>query len=271
MAQDYIHGYSREEQRRLIEQAEVLAPNVFAGLDLTGAGRLLEIGCGVGAELAAIATRWPRPELFGLDRSAEHLAAANDYLLPLARAGRARLVRGDAFALPFRDGCLDTVITVWMLEHVAAPERILAEALRALAPGGRLICTEVDNGSFAFDPAVPAIRDWWDAFNRFQRTNGGDPFVGRRLAQLADALGYADIGTETLPIIASDMEPERRSTLLDYLESLLLSGAERMLAAGVVEESQLVALRWAFERVRGEETTSFRYFAVRLTCRKPPT
>ncbi|MEJ2325764.1 MAG: hypothetical protein P8Y25_02625 [Chromatiaceae bacterium] len=40
MAQDYIHGYSREEQRRLIEQADVLAPNVFAGLDLAGAGGL---------------------------------------------------------------------------------------------------------------------------------------------------------------------------------------------------------------------------------------
>jgi ubiquinone/menaquinone biosynthesis C-methylase UbiE len=270
MAQDYIHGYSREEQRRLIQQAEVLAPNVFAGLDLTGPGRLLEIGCGVGAELATIAARWPRPDLIGLDRSAEHLAAAKDYLLPLARAGRAWLLRGDAYALPFRDGSLDTVITVWMLEHVAGPDRVLAEALRTLAPGGRLVCTEVDNGSFAFDPAVPAIRDWWDAFNRFQLMGGGDPFVGRRLAHLATESGYADIDTKTLPIIASDREPRRRGALLDYLENLLLSGADHMLAAGIVRQTQVAALRRAFEQVRGDETTSFRYFAVRLTCRKPP-
>jgi len=270
MAQDYIHGYSREEQRRLIDQAEALAPNVFAGLDLAGAGRLLEIGCGVGAELATIAARWPRPGLIGLDRSAEHLAAAKDYLVPRPRTERAWLVRGDAYALPFRDGSLDTVITVWMLEHVTAPERVLAEALRTLAPGGRLVCTEVDNGSFAFDPAVPAIRDWWDAFNQFQLTNGGDPYVGRRLAHLAAELGYADIGTETLPIIASDLEPRRRGPLLDYLESLLLSGAERMVAGGIVEHAQAAALRRAFEEVRRDGATSFRYFAVRLTCRKPP-
>jgi hypothetical protein len=43
-----------------------------------------------------------------------------------------------------------------------------------------------------------------------------------------------------------------------------------MLAAGIVRQTQVAALRRAFEQVRGDETTSFRYFAVRLTCRKPP-
>ena len=63
MNQDYIHGFSAAEQRHLLEQADILAPKVFAGVDYSGVRNLLEIGCGVGAELKQVARRWPRVRL----------------------------------------------------------------------------------------------------------------------------------------------------------------------------------------------------------------
>lgn len=264
---DYIHGYSRREQQRLIAQAQVLAPNVFAGLDLGATRRLLELGCGVGAELAQIRDRWAGIELTGIDRSQGHLEAAREHLRAEIESGQARLVRADATALPFPAGTFDAVITVWMLEHVAKPQRVLAEALRVLGEDGWLISIEVDNASFAFEPDVPAITDWWARFNRYQREAGGDPFVGRRLHGLARELGCRDIRTETLPIIASDREPGRRAALLDYLEDLLLSGAERLLGAGLAAGGDIARLHSAFAEVRGDPGIGFRYFAVRLTCR----
>lgn len=65
-----------------------------------------------------------------------------------ARALRARLpdprltvVEGDATAIPFPDASFDSVLCLTMLHHVptaAAQDRVLAESLRVLRPGGAL-------------------------------------------------------------------------------------------------------------------------------------
>lgn len=50
---------------------------------------------------------------------------------------RASHVRGDAHRLPFRDGSVDWVLLVAMLEHVADPGQVLSEARRVLRSEGR--------------------------------------------------------------------------------------------------------------------------------------
>ena len=57
-AADYLHGYSEDEQRRLVSQARFLEPGIYAGIDFTRATRVLEIGCGVGAQLAILRRRF---------------------------------------------------------------------------------------------------------------------------------------------------------------------------------------------------------------------
>ncbi len=52
---------------------------------------------------------------------------------------RAGITRVDAEAMPFEDGSFDLIIANHLLEHVAHPERALAEFARCLAPGGMLI------------------------------------------------------------------------------------------------------------------------------------
>ena len=231
MAEVYIHGFSKQEQARLVEQARVLAPGVFEGLDFSGVEDLLEIGCGVGAELHLLAQRWPQLHLTGLDRSAAHLAAAKRFL-PDTTAAKVRLVRGDALSLPFAEQSFDRVITIWMLEHVRDAAAILREALRVTRPTGRVICTEVDNATFGFDPPNPVIEGWWQRFNRYQQAAGGDPFVGSKLAEVAREIGGEGIEARTLPIIDSALDAGRRAILLDYLRDLLLSGADNLIAGG---------------------------------------
>lgn len=267
MSTGYIHGFSRREQARLIEQSQVLAPKVFAGLDLSEVVDLLEIGCGVGAELRILGQRWPALRLTGLDRSRTHLSAAAEVLAGLPSA---RLVEGDAFALPFADGSFDRVITVWMLEHVRNPQRILGEALRVTRTAGQVVCTEVDNSTFAFDPPNPVIEGWWKRFNSYQQAGGGDPFVGARLARIATSVGCTRFQAMRLPIIDSRVDADRRPLLLDYLRDLLLSGADSLIAGGYVTRDEAALLSAEFERLKTDPEAEFRYSAVRLSC-SPPT
>jgi len=267
MTQSYIHGYSIAEQHRLIEQAEVLAANIHAGLDLSDSCRLLELGCGAGAELDYLRAHSARIDLTGVDINAGHLAAAAEHLAARDQDRAVTLVQADATALPFANGSFDTVMTVWMLEHARRPAAVLSEALRVLTPDGHLICTEVDNSTLRMEPALPAIRDWLDSFNQLQQETGGDPYIGRRLVDLARTLGTRDIRSENLAILSTLFEPWRRDEIVNYLESLLLSGSEPLLAAGKIRHDQIDALRRNFATLRREPAIEIRYFAVRMSCR----
>ncbi len=267
MDSGYIHGFSRQEQQRLIAQAQTLAPSVFRDLQLPEAGNLLEIGCGVGAELKLIARRRPHLHLTGMDMSLSHLLAARDHLGAEIHRGLADLVLGDAHHFPFADASFDAIITIWMLEHVADPRTILSQALRLLRPGGELICTEVDNAQFGFEPAQPAIAEWWKRFNRYQADKGGNPFVGGRLAQAARDAGATDVHTEELRIISSEDEPERHGELLKYLRDLLLSGAQQLIRSGYTDTILQDRMQREFAAVDGSDVRFF-YHGIRLSVRK---
>ena len=51
-------------------------------------------------------------------------------------------VVGDAMALPFPDGCFDVYTISFGIRNVTRPQDALAEALRVLRPGGRLMVLE---------------------------------------------------------------------------------------------------------------------------------
>jgi SAM-dependent methyltransferase len=86
-----------------------------------GAGRVLDLGCGVGHSYHLLAPR----ETVGVD------------LDPRVLAGQQReTVVADMRALPFADGTFSSVLSVQSLEHVPDPERVLAEVVRVLEPDG---------------------------------------------------------------------------------------------------------------------------------------
>jgi len=60
-----------------------------------------------------------------------------------ARARGIRVVRGDALELPVRDGTFDVVLCECAVSTFPVPARAIAEMARALAPGGRLVLTDV--------------------------------------------------------------------------------------------------------------------------------
>ncbi len=97
-----------------------------------GPGRCLDLGCGTGRALPALAgAGW---SVVGTDVSFDQLEAAREHAGDLAR-----LVRGDAHALPFGDGEFDAVISV--LTHTDLDDVVGAftEASRVLRAGGAFV------------------------------------------------------------------------------------------------------------------------------------
>lgn len=137
-------------------------------------GRALEVGCGYGRNLAAMAAL-PAALVAGADPDAGQLDRARGRLgtRPEAERARVALVRQEPFRLPFRDAAFDLVVLWQVLEHVLGPgakQRLLAECLRVLRPGGHLL-VETPNLWFPVDyhdnklPFVhwtgsPRLREW---------------------------------------------------------------------------------------------------------------
>lgn len=99
-------------------------------------GRTLELGCGTGYVQLALSRPPAGPWAVGLDRSAQMLTLTQRKLAHHGSA--ARLVRGDARALPFQASTFDTVVATFPSEYIAAPAT-LREARRVLSAGGRFV------------------------------------------------------------------------------------------------------------------------------------
>jgi SAM-dependent methyltransferase len=109
---------------------------------------VLEVGCGTGGNLAWMARDWPRARTVGLDLDAGALEHCSGRGLP-------RLVRADGMRIPLRDGSVDVVLALDVVEHFEDDAGLLAEFARVLRPGGRLVA------------AVPAHPWLWSPHDEF--------------------------------------------------------------------------------------------------------
>ena len=108
----------------------------LAALSLGPEDRLLEVGCGGGIFLEwALATGCAAR---AIDHSAEMLALASRRNAPAITAGRLELRDADAGDLPFADGEFTAAATINAFFFFDAPQAVLAEVHRTLAPGGRI-------------------------------------------------------------------------------------------------------------------------------------
>src|SRR6266705_4224526 len=102
-AAGYVHGYSHYEARRLGDQADILADLLHAGTAYPAGSRVLEVGCGVGAQTVHLVTASPGAHIVAVDRSSQSLAQARALLAARAPEASVQWHRADLFSLPFAD------------------------------------------------------------------------------------------------------------------------------------------------------------------------
>ena len=99
-----------------------------------------DIGCGDGY-LTLEAARWAR-SVVAIDRSDQVLERAKG-LAARRRVTNVEWKKGDLARLPLRDRSVDVALLSQALHHAADPEQVVAEAVRVLRPGGRVLVLDL--------------------------------------------------------------------------------------------------------------------------------
>lgn len=264
----YVHGFTDEEEARLRQQARIVEYRIHDRLPFQRARRLLEPGCGVGAQTEILLRHFPDLHVTGVDAAEVNLNAARRYLerQPWA-AGRADFVLGDVARLDFEADAFDAAFLCWILEHVADPALVLSEVRRVLRPGSPIVVTEVQNATFFLAPYSPATLAYWTAFNDHQFELGGDPFVGAKLGNLLQRVGYRDIVTEVRTTHLDNRAPAERAEFIRFWSDLLLSGYPGLLEAGRVSQEVVEGMKAELDAVGRDPDAVFFYSFVQARAR----
>lgn len=267
--QDYLHGFDRKEQDRLLHQARFLEPFVYAGIDLEFQKELLEVGCGVGAQTEILARRFPELKITGVDLSADQLRVAEKVLQERIWEGRVKLYRQDAQKLALKKKDYDAAFLCWFLEHVPDPLLVLKKTIKHLRPGAKIYCSEVFNQTLFMEPYSPAYLKYWFEFNDYQWTINGHPFIGAQLGHLLKEAGFVDIKTELRPFHFDSREPEKRAAFTEYFFNILLSAEKTLLAEGRVTKETIAQMKKEVKAVQTAPGAVFHYAFFRATARVP--
>ncbi|MFI1615509.1 methyltransferase domain-containing protein [Streptomyces lydicus] len=221
----YVHGYSPREAHRLGDQADTLAALLHAGTAYPPGSRVLEVGCGVGAQTVHLAHSSPGALITAVDLSEESLTQARDRVAAQAPAADVTWLRADLRQLPYADDHFDHLFACFVLEHLRDPAQALTELRRVLRPGGTLTAIEGDHGSALFHPDSRHAHEVIAHQVHLQSAAGGNALLGRELQPLLTDAGFRDVAVQPRTVYADATRPAlvdgfTRKTFIAMIESV---------------------------------------------------
>jgi SAM-dependent methyltransferase len=202
---EYVHGYHSRENERLRDQAGTLVDLLHADTAYPAGSRVLEAGCGVGAQTVTLAARSPDAHFTSVDVSEESVAEARRRTAILPNV---EVRHGDILALPFAPASFDHVFVCFVLEHLARPVEALRTLARLVKPGGSVTVIEGDHGSTYFHPDSAAAHEAIRCQVELQRRAGGDSEIGRRVYPLLVEAGLDEVRVSPRMVYVDASRPD---------------------------------------------------------------
>ncbi|WP_320784008.1 methyltransferase domain-containing protein [Streptomyces sp. CRN 30] len=241
-----------DDAKEFLDRAAIELASVKEELDrmlrVTAGSHVLDVGCGTGNDVRAIAERvGPTGRVVGLDSSAEQIERA----VPAAPgAAPTEFLHGQADALPFADATFDAARAERVIEHVPDPAAAVAEMVRVVKPGGQILITDPDHGLWAPDLSdhrlTRTVMNWWS-------DHVPNPWAARRLRGLLTAAGAADVTVRLQPVVLTSLAAAHSLTWIG--KAAAVAGAQ-----GVVDAA--AARAWGEELLRRDAEGTFLMFGT---------
>ena len=207
MADDeYVHGYSDRERSRLHDQAGTLEDLLHYDTVYPAGCKVLEAGCGVGAQTVFLARNSPSTQITSVDISPASIEQAKALV---AREGinNTEFRVANIFDLPFPENSFDHIFLCFVLEHLEKPVEALAALKNVLKDGGTITVIEGDHGSAYFYPESKAASKAIQCLVDLQKKSGGDALIGRRLYPLLKNAGFDTVDVSPRMVYVDSSKP----------------------------------------------------------------
>ncbi|MEO1133236.1 MAG: methyltransferase domain-containing protein [Cyanobacteria bacterium J06639_1] len=206
MPATYVHGYGARENIRLQDQASTLVELLHCDTVYPADSRVLEAGCGVGAQTVTLARNSPEANIVSVDISERSIAIA-EQKVRAAGFSNVTFQQGDIFNLDFAPASFDHIFACFVLEHLSEPVEAIACLLELLKPGGTLVAIEGDHGSAYFHPDSEAARRAIQCQVELQKRSGGNANIGRELYPLLKAAGLSSVKVSPRMVYVDSSKP----------------------------------------------------------------
>lgn len=207
MQENYVHGYDPKENTRLQDQASTLVELLHSDTHYPKGSKVLEAGCGVGAQTITLAQNSPEALFTSIDISAASLAQAQKRI---DEAGISNVVfqKEDIFNLPFDPQSFNHIFVCFVLEHLAQPVQALLALKDILKTGGTMTVIEGDHGSTYFYPDSEYARTAIQCQVKLQAQAGGNANIGRQLYPLLSEAGFKSVRVSPRMVYVDSSRPE---------------------------------------------------------------
>lgn len=227
---DYVHGYSEREAVRLSDQANTLEELLHSDTKYPAGSKVLEAGCGIGAQTVILSKNSPHAHITSIDISENSLNQAKESAI---REGvkNVNFRVENIFDLPFEDESFDHVFVCFVLEHLKEPVKALASLRRVLKKGGTITVIEGDHGSCFFHPETDEAVKAWNSLVEVQARLGGNSLIGRQIYPLIKHAGFSDITVSPRMVYSDSSRPHMeegfvRRTIIPMVEGVRESATE---------------------------------------------
>ena len=236
MNQSYVHGYDHRENIRLQDQASTLVELLHDDTSYPAGSRVLEAGCGVGAQTVTLASNSPDAMITSVDISKRSIAEA-ERRITAAGLSNVQFEQADIFNLPYEPDVFDHLFVCFVLEHLSRPVEALQKLKKYVRQGGTITVIEGDHGSTYFHPDSEAAHKAIRCQVELQRRAGGNAMIGRALYPLLCEAGYRAIRVSPRMVYVDSSKPELVEGFTKRTFTAMVEGVrESAIQAGLAEQ-----------------------------------
>ncbi|MBN2439231.1 MAG: methyltransferase domain-containing protein [Deltaproteobacteria bacterium] len=241
MTKAYVHGYDPRENLRLQDQAGTLVELLHSDTAYPSGSRVLEAGCGVGAQTLTLAKNSPNAMITSIDISETSVAEARRNVAA-AGLNNVQIEQADIFHLQYGPDCFDHIFVCFVLEHLANPVMALRVLGRHLKRGGTVTVIEGDHGSAYFYPDSETAHRAIQCQVELQRTAGGNAMIGRELYPLLLEAGYDCIRVSPRMVYVDATRPGLVEGFTKRTFTAMIEGVrEPAIRSGMIEQADFDA------------------------------